>query len=1233
VPRNTPTGISITLGFSDSAIDIGGLLALLPSGIEVAAELVGPGISSPITLRGPPGELLPIPALVTRGLYLVRDIRLEKDGETLLRGLPDTATIEVVDQILITQVVTRPLTLEEIRQKGILFGDDDFTGFNFTIAINLESRLVTFDFPVVFDSNNVPVPIPQTQNLNLTGLGLPSLSRAAMVPILMDVDLGGADETELPELAGLSVPGLLVIPGEVGFLNQFFSALLLVSNGAPEGSSLVVRDLDATIELPPGDDQVPGTPDDPLEIAETMAGQAFRLPIRGVGPDGTIGTADDTNRFAAGEQGEAEFLVEGRREGFHTLAFDIEGTLEGLPIGPVPITGSARGGVLVRNPLFNMTFTAPSTVRAGEEFSLFVTVTNISQAIANLVSVTLNQASLAGATILGDATQQIDTLLPGDSEAIEFRFRSNQTGQVTASYLRFDGTQSTGDLLFTLGVGERGIPLSPDTIVLPSTVDVLPGDLLFAALRVLGQAWSVATAPAGTIPEGVASISKAEVLSRATELAEAGFRVQVGEPLETALRSLAFDWVASDVVGFEQIVRETSAGREFLDAIGRSIATLESIGGFHQDVAEGFTTRRPHVLVGVGNGAGNAPVSWELRDVLGRALRADTSSNLASSGFIPLGETDPLDAGRGLGLVTRFGASRYEVLWTGTGSGALDLSVSLPRPAGGTSFYSFAGVPVEAGVRGKVEIDLLRSVSTLTLSIDRDGDGFFEEEVASSGEQILQSAGPEFLAATVIGPETLSGADPWGRVVAVLFDREVRAAEAQNPSRYAIEDNQLLAATRQLSGRLVFLFLRDPVGEVVPRQVTVSGLFDGAGRPMVPAMASLPLTSRLVDPGARVTGRVLQADGTPLVGAQIFYLNFSRAQGLFGISAKPTEPDGSYAFDFVRQSPDGPFAMRAFDPTTGSSQQLSTSVRTHGEHVVIDLVLLGRGGVTGTVRDLNGDPVPGAQVLVTSQVDPSSSVLTDTDGAGRYEAPGIVVGPVAVKAVLGTASGVASGNIQRAGTLTSIDVTINLDAGRVLGGVFEFDTETGIPTPVPSIEVHYLVPNPGSQNDLVAASGETATDGTFVFENVPGGEFRVLAIDRVVGRQVSRSGTLVAGGAIEDFDLFFSSDEFGAIQGFVRTASGAPAPSAVVTAAGRQVLSAADGSFEIPDVPLGTHTIQAVDATTGRSASTSATLNAAGDVASVSLTFPGAGRIVVTVLDAAGLPLANHPVFRLQGSG
>ena len=52
----------------------------------------------------------------------------------------------------------------------------------------------------------------------------------------------------------------------------------------------------------------------PLQVAETASGQAFVLPVLGVGPDGTSGTADDTVSFGPGQQGQAEFLLEGRRE-------------------------------------------------------------------------------------------------------------------------------------------------------------------------------------------------------------------------------------------------------------------------------------------------------------------------------------------------------------------------------------------------------------------------------------------------------------------------------------------------------------------------------------------------------------------------------------------------------------------------------------------------------------------------------------------------------------------------------------------------------------------------------------------------------------------------------------------------------------------------------------------------------------------------------------------------------
>ncbi len=112
--------------------------------------------------------------------------------------------------------------------------------------------------------------------------------------------------------------------------------------------------------------------------------------VLGVGPDGVPGTADDVGSFQPGEQGQAEFLLRGDNEGFHSLDFDIAATLEGLPVGPVSVTGKASGGVLVRNPYFDMTFTVPSVVRSGEPFKVFVTVTNIGQGAANLLSVALD---------------------------------------------------------------------------------------------------------------------------------------------------------------------------------------------------------------------------------------------------------------------------------------------------------------------------------------------------------------------------------------------------------------------------------------------------------------------------------------------------------------------------------------------------------------------------------------------------------------------------------------------------------------------------------------------------------------------------------------------------------------------------------------------------------------------------------------------------------------------------
>ena len=1218
VPRNTPTGLRVVL--SVAGVDESALVAFLGGDIEVVAEIVGPGIDA-TPLRGPPGELLPIPPLAQAGLFLVRDIRLEKNGKLFLRATPDTATVEVIDRILVTQVTTRPLTLDEIRQKGILIGEDNFTGFNFSLAMRLDSRPVTLDFDVVFDENDIPIPTRPTGGLQIRGPSLPV--NIDLVPLMLKVELPDSEIVAVTEfLPDVSIPGLLVIPGDVGFLDEFFSAVLLVSNGAPEGSGLSVHDLSATITLPIGKDGVPESGDEPLVVAETGSGRAMTLPILGVGPDGIELTGDDTTRFGPGEQGQAEFLLEGKKEGFHEIAFDIEGTLDGLPIGPVPVVGQARGGVVVRNKNFNLTFTAPATVRRGEEFTLLISVTNTSDAAANLVYVAIDDTQLIGATLaLGeDDRKLIETIGPRETELLRFRFDSNQTGQVTASYLEVGGDGNTGDLRFRLGVGERGVPLSPDTIILPASLLELPQAIVDAGYRVIGLAWSVSTAPSGTLPDGVLRASKDAVIDHALELAEAGFRAQLGESLESALESLLFSWLSSEDAGFEQILRDTSAGGQLFEAIGNVFAPSGFVGDFHRDVATAFSGRASHVIVGFGDGTGAAPITFEVADSDGRVLDPAGASSLPNAARIPLASADVL--GRDLAVLTQLQSSLYIASFTATDRGSLDLSATIPRPNDVPAFYDFAPVALDVGMRGRLTLDLLQSRAALKLELDRDGDGFFEESVDSESAAPIHPPEPVLLSATAIGPETLSDADPWGRVVALLFDRELRDDSVDDPRSYTIEDNDVRAASLQLSGRLVTLFLEQPVGNLVPRDVAVSGLIDTSGRRL--SLTTRPIVSRIPDAGAIVSGRVLEADGRPLTGAEVLYINRVRG-GDLGVAQQIVGLDGRYQFDYVRQSPYGPFGIRALDLATGRLQTLSTRVSFNGEHIVADLVLRGQGGVTGIVSDAAG-PVPDARVLVTSGADPATFALVDTDGEGRYVATDIVVGPVAVKAVKDTFAGVASGLVQRAGTFATVDVSLNASTGSVTVTVSELEGEA---TPIDQVDVYYMLPRPVA--DIVVATGKTLANGTFTFKEVPTGRFRIVAIDPIRSRSASSiTSTLTAETPNINVAVFFAVEDLGTISGIVQTAKGTPAAGALVKAAGQQVLTDVAGNFSFINVAPGTYAVSAQSNASSAIARRTVELPPGGAV-DVSFVLAGTGQVLVTVKDPAGANIAGLTVLQSTG--
>ena len=369
------------------------------------------------------------------------------------------------------------------------------------------------------------------------------------------------------------IPALMVIPGNIGYLNQFFSVQIFTENAAPTGSGLSVFNLQAKLILPPGADLVSATDyehpgDDPLRFARVGANKIIRpqQPIVRPGPDNIVGTADDIVRLQPKETGQAEFLVEGLKEGLHVMDLELAGELDGLAAGSVKIKGRAAGSVLVRNPKFSLAFSHPSTVRTGEPYDAFVTVLNTSQVEANLLSVTLPRGSISGGELESSERVELGNLKPGETATAKFHIRAQRTGRVTFSNLTTSEDSVIGRFRLRMGVDERGVELSPDTIGYPAYANRLPQSVFDAINRVIGQALSVATAP--TLPPGIKQIPFSIIEKRVMEMAEAGQRLAYGDATNKVLLDLLLDFHGGRVFdeGFDQIMQTTDASRELRDA-------------------------------------------------------------------------------------------------------------------------------------------------------------------------------------------------------------------------------------------------------------------------------------------------------------------------------------------------------------------------------------------------------------------------------------------------------------------------------------------------------------------------------------------------------------------------------------------------------------------------------------------------------------------------------------------
>ena len=298
VPKNTASGVRISIRTGSTELTIPEAQHLLGGAFVVEGDLAGPGLPVPVRLPQTPAAdplIVNIPPLPQSGLYSLSNLRITVGGNTALDITPSRVEVEVIEQVLITSVITRPLTLEEIKAKGIILDNDSYLGFEFTLGIALDSKRVDFTFPVVFDNRGVAVPQPLLPGSEPERATMPPLT--TIVPMLLKPgDDGAMPSVRLPngKMEEVRIPSVLVIPGNVGYLKQFFSAKLFVANGAPGSSNLTVHDVTGTIKLPAGNDHVRGTSDDPLMLPDTTRGpQPLTMTVAAHGADGLPGTADD----------------------------------------------------------------------------------------------------------------------------------------------------------------------------------------------------------------------------------------------------------------------------------------------------------------------------------------------------------------------------------------------------------------------------------------------------------------------------------------------------------------------------------------------------------------------------------------------------------------------------------------------------------------------------------------------------------------------------------------------------------------------------------------------------------------------------------------------------------------------------------------------------------------------------------------------------------------------------
>ena len=1244
VPKNTATSIRTSVRVPEGSDPLNIIAALNPN-YRVRGELTGPSLTAPVTLEGPIGQPLDIPPLSNAGDHLIRNLRvvdLSTPEQAVVTSVtPDSVGIVVIERLLVSQVQVRELNYDQIVQAGINITGDSYSAFNFTLGVATTSNVETINIPVAFPPVGVadPRPIIGTPSVSSPGIDVPTVIPVMLQAVGPEVDGPPSSLPKLPGEGTVQIPGVVVFPGRVGFLHQFFEAIVIVSNGAPNGAPLVLHSLHAKAHLP---DQ--GTPadasDDPLRIAETqIGGRVFELDLHGLGADNKYGTGDDVTSFGPGESGQASFLLEGLKEGLHKVDFDLEAMLEGLPGGPIKVRGEVAGAVLVRDASFAVTFTHPNVVRAGNEYDLGMTIYNSGQTDIQGAFAQLPGTSIRGAEFVGQDTGQrqfATTIKRGESATVKWRLRANVTGEVTASYVKVGEGISAGLALVT-GVGDRNIPLSPDSLILPDPVKHLPPNVVEAARALLGQAWSIANAPAGSLPQGVTSLTKQTVVDRAVELGIAGMRVDFGEPVMVSLDTVLRDWLGElqDVPdpGFADTQRNTRSGYEWFDSVGAEVYQRLHTGAspvtplaLHQEFANTELPRSRFISALVTHASGQAIAGTRFVNAQGKqvgfgATSDERAGDLAQGSSLRLFHKDVISGaitnGGQMLVVSNPATDNWTLELNGWLAGTVDLSLVAPTSSQNYNLYSWTGIEITQGGKYRVRFKPLSLSNVPVLEEFRDGS--WQATSATAAVTPLTQPAPRVVGVIQVTPEVVAGGDKYGRLVGILFSKPMLQDQAQTISRYRIGGGVLkgsnpaqqvgdpisvTGARLDYGNRFVFLSLNATIGPYIERDLTITSMLDTRRLPLSPAPVTTIIQPRVspegVPPGAYLTGRVINADGTPVPNAPVIYWvqECPDPSKLLPEEPKPivlkkTDAQGRYEIDYVRDSDCSSLFVSVNNPTTNSEKRLTSPVAYDGQHMVLDMVFLARGNVEGNITSA-GQPMPKAFVRIVPELDAIGTKVVQADENGHYAATDIPVGNVSVLSVgdgaFHNASGFNAGTINGPGQTAFINVSLQNISGAVRGRVFRSDQ-----TPATGALVVAYAVIPGfrtTRNDGATTVGYAFADrdGSFTIANLPVGDIKLEVTDYVTGLFAQQNVQL--SNAIPEVNgLVLVLPGSGSVSGRVTDDVGTPLANVFVSSSGRAVQTDSLGNYTLQSLPAGIRSIFALDPATQRAGGAQANVN------------------------------------------